>query len=85
MNTEKLLITILVVLALGGLAWSATSFFSSNNGSKTLIENTPENFDKALQVELPDKCKTPQGYTEEQWREHMSHHPDRYQECLENF
>lgn len=31
----------------------------------------------------PDKCKTQSGYTDEQWKEHMSHHPDFYRECLE--
>jgi len=31
-----------------------------------------------------DKCSPPAGsdYTEESWREHMSHHPDIYKECL---
>ncbi len=29
-----------------------------------------------------DKCKPDSGYTEESWREHMSHHPDIYRECL---
>jgi len=29
-----------------------------------------------------DKCSTPDGYTEESWREHMSHHPNIYAECL---
>ncbi len=29
-----------------------------------------------------DKCKPASGYTEETWREHMSHHPNIYQECL---
>jgi len=28
-------------------------------------------------------CKPQPGYTEESWREHMSHHPDIYRECLE--
>ncbi len=37
---------------------------------------------KALESELPDKCATPAGYTDAQWREHMGHHPDRYAECL---
>ncbi len=27
-------------------------------------------------------CKPAAGYTEESWREHMSHHPDIYKECL---
>lgn len=30
----------------------------------------------------PDKCKTQSGYTDEQWKEHMGHHPDFYEECL---
>ncbi len=29
-----------------------------------------------------DKCKTQSGYTDEQWKEHMGHHPDFYRECL---
>ena len=29
-----------------------------------------------------DKCLPPQGYTEDSWREHMSHHPAMYKECL---
>lgn len=29
-----------------------------------------------------DKCKPAPGYTEESWREHMSHHPNIYKECL---
>ncbi len=29
-----------------------------------------------------DKCKTPAGYTDKEWKEHMGHHPDRYAECL---
>ncbi|MBS3086098.1 hypothetical protein J4422_00150 [Candidatus Pacearchaeota archaeon] len=29
-----------------------------------------------------EKCKPAPGYTEESWREHMSHHPNIYRECL---
>ncbi len=29
-----------------------------------------------------DKCFPAPGYTEESWREHMSHHPNIYAECL---
>jgi len=31
---------------------------------------------------VEDKCKPAPGYTEESWREHMSHHPNIYKECL---
>ena len=30
-----------------------------------------------------DKCIPPPGTSEEEWREHMSHHPDIYMECLQ--
>ena len=29
-----------------------------------------------------DICAPGPGYTEESWREHMSHHPNVYAECL---
>ncbi|MEK6897084.1 MAG: hypothetical protein AABW93_00990 [Nanoarchaeota archaeon] len=29
-----------------------------------------------------DKCEPAPGYTEQEWREHMSHHPNIYAECL---
>ncbi|MBI2579809.1 MAG: hypothetical protein HYW27_02815 [Candidatus Aenigmarchaeota archaeon] len=37
---------------------------------------------RALAAQLPDKCATPPGYTDESWRQHMGHHPDQYAECL---
>ncbi len=40
-------------------------------------------YKKGVASELNDKCATPPGYTDESWKEHMSHHPDRYKECLE--
>ena len=40
------------------------------------------NYQKALDSQGEDKCKAPEGYTEEEWKEHMSHHPDQYKECL---
>ncbi|MBI2543261.1 MAG: hypothetical protein HYW24_03685 [Candidatus Aenigmarchaeota archaeon] len=41
-----------------------------------------ESYRNALSSELDDKCSTPAGYTNETWKEHMGHHPDRYAECL---
>ncbi|MBI2583358.1 MAG: hypothetical protein HYW25_01705 [Candidatus Aenigmarchaeota archaeon] len=32
--------------------------------------------------QFPDKCAVPEGYTEEEWIQHMGHHPDLYAECL---
>ena len=81
MNVEKIIISALVVAALSGLAWSITDFI---NGSKqsARLQNTPANFAQAVESELADKCATPADYTDEEWQEHMSHHPDRYQECF---
>ena len=31
---------------------------------------------------VEDKCSPEQGYTEKSWKEHMSHHPNIYRECL---
>ncbi len=83
MNMEKILIIILVVLAVGGLAWSAASFGAAEKSS-TELKMTPENFNRAMQAQLPDKCQTPEGYTDAEWQEHMSHHPDLYAECFGN-
>ncbi len=29
-----------------------------------------------------DKCIPKPGYTEQEWKEHMGHHPNIYKECL---
>ncbi|MEK6840649.1 MAG: hypothetical protein AABX79_01720 [Nanoarchaeota archaeon] len=33
-------------------------------------------------IGVADKCKPAPGYTEESWREHMSHHLNIYKDCL---
>ncbi len=81
MRLDNILIIILVVLALGGLVWSVFDFVSGKE-QMAMIENTKQNYDRALQSELEDKCAVPDDYTEEEWLQHMSHHPDRYKECL---
>ncbi len=41
------------------------------------------NYQKAISSENSnDICQTPAGYTDAEWQEHMSHHPDRYQQCF---
>ena len=40
-------------------------------------------YQQALAAQNPsDICATPAGYTDAQWRTHMSHHPDMYAQCL---
>ncbi len=51
-------------------------------GYEIYQKNYSANYSNFVSSELEDKCSTPSGYTDETWREHMSHHPDRYEECL---
>lgn len=86
MPINKVLIIVLIIVAGAGMVWSTASFFRGNeNKSKTInqLEKNEDNFARAVASEQIDKCKTPEGYTREGWLEHMSHHPDRYKECLE--
>jgi len=80
MKMENILIGILILAAGVGIIWSIASFTKKDISSKVL--NTPENYQLAVNAELPDKCQTPEGYTDDEWQEHMSHHPDRYRECF---
>ncbi|MBS3056126.1 MAG: hypothetical protein J4473_01690 [Candidatus Aenigmarchaeota archaeon] len=40
------------------------------------------NYQRAIASEGSDVCATPPGYTDEEWRQHLGHHPDRYAQCL---
>lgn len=78
---------VLITLAGAGLVWSAVSFFSQAKQEPVLVkgmEENEDNFAQAQRAELADRCQTPEGYSDQGWREHMSHHPDRYKECLVN-
>jgi len=46
--------------------------------------NNQDDYQKAISAENPENiCIAPSGYTQEQWEEHMGHHPERYEECLD--
>lgn len=49
----------------------AFAFFNNNQKYNEFVSN-----------EQKDICATPSGYTDQQWQEHMGHHPDRYAQCL---
>jgi len=36
----------------------------------------------SISNDVGGKCEPAPGYTVKQWREHMSHHPNIYAECL---
>jgi rhodanese-related sulfurtransferase len=80
MDIDKIISVALIVAAAGALLWSVMSFINTDTGDKVL--GSAEYFKAAVSAELPDKCQTPDGYTDEEWAEHMSHHPDRYAECF---
>ena len=73
MNKEDMYYAVLVIVLVLTVSFTVYSLVSGNE------------YKRALNAEdKSDICKTPTGYTDEQWREHMGHHPDRYAECLSN-
>jgi len=77
MNNEEVFLVGLLALALVVLAWSVLSFQQPG------LQNTQQNYQQFVSAENPsDICATPAGYTVEQWKDHLSHHPDRYAQCL---
>ena len=69
-------IVLYAVLMVGIVIFAVTAYY-------TLVpQYSQANYNKALQAELTDKCATPPGYTDAAWRQHMSHHPDRYAGCI---
>ncbi|HLC64450.1 MAG TPA: rhodanese-like domain-containing protein [Patescibacteria group bacterium] len=77
----KYLIIVIVILAGLVLAWSVYDFVASDS-EFAKVTGSAEDFALALESELADKCQAPPGYTTEEWQEHMSHHPNLYQECF---
>ena len=93
MNAKNMVLYGVLVLGLVVFGWMAATFVMKSIVAKPAaasvatvagngFEPTPERFQAFAADELPDKCKVPPGYDEKQWREHLSHHPDRYAECL---
>jgi len=71
---ENIFLYILLAIVIIGLVWTIYGFFKQ--------PYTTEQYNKALASEQEDICATPAGYTDEEWREHMGHHPDQYTKCL---
>lgn len=75
-NMDKRATIAIIVFVAIFLGFVAYEVYSAGNS------HTEAKYAAAISAELQDKCATPQGYTNEQWREHMGHHPDMYAECL---
>lgn len=74
---------IIVLVIIAGMAMLGSAFLKLNEPVQTQsFEHTEEKFEEFSFAELADKCAVPEGYDEEVWEEHMSHHPDRYEGCL---
>ncbi len=79
---NTLLYVAIGVILVALLVLNAYAFLRPDGGGKS-VANTAENFNTFKAAEnQQDKCATPSGYTDEQWKEHMGHHPDLYKECL---
>jgi len=73
-NYEKIILYGLLIMVIIGVIFSISAFFSKGY--------TREEYNKFVSAEGSNKCETPAGYTDQEWKEHMSHHPDQYKECL---
>ena len=74
-DITKTIMYILAVVLVIAIIFSAVSYYKASKYGAA--------YKNALNAQDPDdKCKTPAGYTDEQWKEHMGHHPDQYKECL---
>ena len=83
---EKILFAFLGLVLILETIWVIQGWQSWRQSS-TLASNSYQllNYNQAKQAENPaNPCTPPAGYTEESWREHMGHHPDQYQQCLDN-
>ena len=81
---EKVLFVLIGIVLLLGTAWviSGAAWLGTTR-SVTGPNGQPLNNAQAKQAEDPSNpCVPPPGYTEEAWRQHMSHHPDQYKQCL---
>ena len=61
----------LVLLTVLVVSSAFAQYTFHDNGEKTKQDSSQ-----------PDKCKVPEGYTEEEWVQHMGHHPEQYRGCL---
>ena len=78
MDKEVILYGVLLLVIVIAIGFGVSGAYSSAG-------HTDARFQTAISAQnSDDKCATPSGYTDEQWREHMGHHPDLYRECLDN-
>ena len=82
---EKVLKIFFIAIVFVGvilLAFMGLSFLKPKESNYPAAYSTAQTQQFFNSEVATDICKTPQGYTAEQWKEHMSHHPDRYAQCF---
>lgn len=80
MNSERIIIVVLAIALVVGVA---LLFFSLAGFFTPRLENNAQNFQQFSSKENPaDICGVPPGTDPQQWKEHLSHHPDKYSQCL---
>lgn len=78
---EKILFVLMGSVLVFGAIWVFQGWRKFSPPST--LGGQPLNYAQAKPAEDPtNPCVPPAGYTEESWREHMSHHPDQYKQCL---
>ena len=76
MKREEIIVYGILIIVIIALVFTISTFFSKGYSQKE--------YNKFVSAEGSNKCETPSGYTDQEWREHMSHHPEQYKECLNN-
>jgi hypothetical protein len=80
LSGEKIAVVVVAIAGVALLGYSLMGLMALPAGSD--FQPSQEKFESFAQAELSDKCQTPPGYDDATWKEHMSHHPDRYEGCL---
>jgi len=79
-DAELYVVAAAAVVLLLVLAYSAYGLLNPSAAANTAAY---PNYQKFVSSQVPgNPCATPPGYTDAEWRQHMSHHPDQYAQCL---
>ncbi|MDO8740731.1 MAG: hypothetical protein Q7J54_04150 [Candidatus Woesearchaeota archaeon] len=73
---DQIILYAVMVILIAALMWSVFGLTQKNYFGS--------DYNKAIQSQNKENiCATPEGYTDQEWIEHMGHHPDQYKECLD--
>ena len=74
MKREEIIVYGILIIVVIALIFTISTFFSKGYSQ--------QEYNEFVSAEGSNKCETPEGYTDREWKEHMGHHPDQYKECL---